>query len=138
MSQQEKNSAEEEGPAKPAGDEGGSDRAATATADSATPTESTGRIPEFEELNERIVPKLDQRPDRLHDVCVPVWAELGRAEMLIGELLQLGEGSVIRLDRSVGDPVDLISQGVKLARGEVIVVDDHFAIRVCNIVSANG
>ena len=97
--------------------------------------ESGGRIPEFEEVTERVVARLDTNSDRLHEVCVPVWAELGRVEMLIGDLLQLGEGSVVRLDRSVGDPVDLISQGVKLARGEVIVVDDCFAIRIRDIVS---
>lgn len=94
-------------------------------------------VPEFAEVNERVVKKLDTNPERLHGVSVPVWAELGRVEMLIGDLLQLGEGSVVRLSRSVGDPVDLISQGVKLARGEVIVVDDCFAIRIREVLSEN-
>jgi len=93
------------------------------------------KIPEFAEVSERVVKRLDSHPDRLHSVSVAVWAELGRVEMLIGDLLQLGEGSVVRLDRSVGEPVDLISQGVKLARGEVIVVEDSFAIRIREILS---
>jgi len=63
-------------------------------------------------------------------VSVSVWDELGSVEMLIGELLQLGEDSVVRLDRSVGDRVDLMSQGVKLAHGEVIVVEDCFAFQI--------
>ena len=98
-------------------------------------TETDARTPEFAEVNERAIRKLDANPERLHEVRVPVWAELGRVEMLIGDLLHLGEGSVVRLDRAVGDPVDLISQGVKLARGEVIVVDDCYAIRIREILS---
>lgn len=107
----------------------------TAQSKSGDASQNSAMVPEFEEVTERVVARLDSNPDRLHEVRVPVWAELGRVEMLIGELLQLGEGSVVRLDRSVGDPVDLISQGVKLARGEVIVVDDCFAIRIRDIVS---
>lgn len=73
--------------------------------------------------------------DRFYDVHVPVWAELGRVEVPLGELVKLDEGSVIMLDRPVSEPVDLVSQGVKLARGEVIVVDDCFAIRIKEIIS---
>ena len=71
--------------------------------------------------------------DRFFDVNVTVWAELGRAEMPIGELLQVGEGAVLKLDRSVSEPVDLVAQGVRVARGEVVVVDDCFAIRIKEI-----
>lgn len=73
--------------------------------------------------------------DRFYDVHVPVWAELGRVEVPLGELVKLDEGSVLMLDRPVSEPVDLVSQGVKLARGEVIVVDDCFAIRIKEIIS---
>lgn len=101
--------------------------------DAAESSEPT--VPEFAETQERVVRRLDTNTDRLHGVSVPVWAELGRVEMLIGDLLQLGEGSVVKLDRAVGDPVELVSQGVKLARGEVIVVDERFAIRIREILS---
>jgi flagellar motor switch protein FliN/FliY len=74
--------------------------------------------------------------DRFKDVRVDVWAELGRVQIPIGELLQIGEGSVIDLDRAVGDPVDLVSQGVLLARGEIVVVEDKFAIRIKEIQPA--
>lgn len=68
--------------------------------------------------------------DRFYDVHVTVWAELGRVQVPLGELLKLGEGSVVRLERPVSAPVDLMAQGVRVARGEVVVVDDCFAIRI--------
>ncbi len=71
--------------------------------------------------------------DRFREVRVDVWAELGRVQIPIGELLHIGEGSVLRLDRPIGEPVDLVSQGVRLARGEIVVVDDCFAIRIKEI-----
>ena len=60
-------------------------------------------------------------------------AELGRVTLTIGEVLKLGVGSVLELHRSITEPVDLMVQGVRLARGEVVVVDDRFAIRVREI-----
>ena len=70
----------------------------------------------------------------LQDVAVNVAAELGRVNLTIGEVLKLGVGSVLELHRSITEPVDLMVQGVRLARGEVVVVDDHFAIRIKEIV----
>lgn len=126
---------EEENPA----DEGGAVAATMEGSEPETdaPVTDAASVPEFAETQERVVRRLDASTDRLRGVSVPVWAELGRVEMLIGDLLELGEGSVVRLDRAVGDPVDLVSQGVKLARGEVIVVDDCFAIRIREILSGN-
>lgn len=71
----------------------------------------------------------------LYDVNVTVSAELGRAVLPIGDLLKLGAGSVVELDRQLSEPVDLIAQGVLIARGEVVVVDDCFAIRIKEIES---
>ncbi|MGB6043892.1 MAG: FliM/FliN family flagellar motor switch protein [Pirellulales bacterium] len=71
--------------------------------------------------------------DRFYNVNVTVWAELGRTAMPIGELVKLGEGAVLKLGRSVSEPVDLVAQGVVLARGEVVVVDDCFAVRIKEI-----
>ena len=92
--------------------------------------------PDFQPLKEAIVAKNAKSMEHFYDVRVPVWAELGRVEVTIGELLQIGEGSVLRLERPVGEPVDLVSQGVTLARGEVVVVDDCFAIRIKEIHSS--
>ncbi len=93
------------------------------------------KVPEFATMQEKTVPAAAAASsvERFYDVNVPVWAELGRVEMPLGELMKLGEGSVLRLDRPVSEPVDLVSQGVKLARGEVVVVDDCFAIRIKEI-----
>lgn len=72
--------------------------------------------------------------DNLLDVAVVVTAELGRTTTSIGQLLKLNVGSVVELERLISDPVDLMAQGVRLARGEVVVVDDRFAIRIQEIV----
>jgi flagellar motor switch protein FliN/FliY len=71
--------------------------------------------------------------DRLMDVNVTVTAELGRINLPVSALLQLGVNSVLELNRSVAEPVDLMVQGVRLARGEVVVVGDCFAVRVKEI-----
>ena len=89
--------------------------------------------PEFSSVTESRAAFPPASIDRFKDVRVDVWAELGRVQLPIGELLQIGEGSVIDLDRAVGDPVDLVSQGVLLARGEIVVVEDKFAIRIKEI-----
>lgn len=71
--------------------------------------------------------------DRLLDVTVTVTAELGRATLPISSVLNLNVNSVLELKRGVGEPVDLLVQGVLLARGEVVVVDDCFAVRIKEI-----
>jgi flagellar motor switch protein FliN len=68
--------------------------------------------------------------ESLLEVTVTVTAELGRTTLPIAEVLKLGSGSVVELKRMLAEPVDLIVQGVRFARGEVVVVDDHFAIRI--------
>src|SRR5580704_13736609 len=72
--------------------------------------------------------------NHLLDVAVRVTAELGRVTLTIGDILKLGLGSVVELDRAVSEPVDLLVQGVPFARGEVVVIDDRFAIRIREII----
>jgi flagellar motor switch protein FliN/FliY len=72
--------------------------------------------------------------NHLLDVSVCVTAELGRANMSIGDVMKIGLGSVVGLNRGVTEPVELLVQGVPFARGEVVVVDDRFAIRIREIV----
>lgn len=91
-------------------------------------------VPEFAPLKES-PGRGSGHLDRFYDVHVPVWAELGRVELPLGELVKLSEGAVVRLERSVSEPVDIVSQGVKLARGEVIVIDDCFAVRIKEIIA---
>lgn len=71
--------------------------------------------------------------DHLYGVRLNAEAVLGRADFLIEDMLKLDVGSVVTLDRQVSEPVDLIVQNVRVARGEVVVVNDQFAIRITEI-----
>jgi flagellar motor switch protein FliN/FliY len=71
----------------------------------------------------------------LHDVELEVTAELGRTRMSVRELLALAPGAVIELDRAAGGPVDLLVNDRVIARGEVVVIDESFGIRITEIVS---
>jgi flagellar motor switch protein FliN/FliY len=73
--------------------------------------------------------------DLLHDVEMEVTAELGRTRMSVRELLALAPGAVVELDRAAGAPTDLLVNGRLIARGEVVVVDENFGIRITEIVS---
>ncbi|GIJ48671.1 hypothetical protein Val02_55570 [Virgisporangium aliadipatigenens] len=72
--------------------------------------------------------------DLLHDVEMEVTAELGRTRMSVRELLSLAPGVVIELDRLAGGPADLLVNGRLVARGEVVVIDENFGIRITEIV----
>ena len=74
--------------------------------------------------------------DRLRDVPVDLAVEIGRTTMTIGETLALGPGSIITLNRLAGDPVDLLVNGKPIARGEVVVIDEEFGLRITDVVSA--
>lgn len=76
--------------------------------------------------------------DALLDISMPVSIEIGRAQMTVQEVLQLGLGSVIQLDRLVGEPVDVYIGDRRLAVGEVVVVGDHFGVRVTRLHNAAG
>jgi len=74
----------------------------------------------------------------LHDVEMEVTAELGRTRMSVRELLSLVPGAVIELDRAAGGPADLLVNGRLIARGEVVVIDENFGIRITEIVPPTG
>jgi flagellar motor switch protein FliN len=71
----------------------------------------------------------------LSDIQVEVAVELGRADLSIGEVMRLAPGSVVHINRMLGDPVDLIIRDRLIARGEVVVVDEKFGLRITEIVS---
>lgn len=73
--------------------------------------------------------------DSLEDVELDLRVELGRTELLIEEVLKLREGSVVPLDKLAGDPVDILVNGRLIARGEVLVLNDNFCVRVAEIVT---
>jgi flagellar motor switch protein FliN len=73
--------------------------------------------------------------DLLMDVKLPVSIELGRTMMAIADILALGGGSIVELDKLAGEPVDLLVNNKIIAQGEVVVVDENFGIRVTTLVS---
>lgn len=73
--------------------------------------------------------------DLLMDVKLPVSIELGRTTMAIADILALGGGSIVELDKLAGEPVDLLVNDKIIAQGEVVVVDENFGIRITTLVS---
>ena len=73
---------------------------------------------------------------RLHAVPVELTVEIGRTRMTIGDTLGLGPGSIITLNRMAGEPVDLLVNGRPIARGEVVVIDEEFGLRVTEVVGS--
>jgi flagellar motor switch protein FliN len=73
--------------------------------------------------------------DLLRDVDLNVKIELGRSRMLVEDVLKLGEGSVVELDKLAGDPVDVFVNERLVARGEVLVLNDNFCVRINEIVA---
>jgi flagellar motor switch protein FliN/FliY len=71
---------------------------------------------------------------RLSDVPMELSVEIGRTHMTVGETLELRAGSIVTLDRLAGEPVDLLVNGTPIARGEVVVVDEQFGLRVTQIL----
>src|SRR3954449_3254442 len=74
---------------------------------------------------------------RLYDVPVELAVEIGRTRMTIGQTLDLRPGSVVSLNRLAGEPVDLLINGKPIARGEVVVIDEEFGLRVTDVVSGS-
>jgi flagellar motor switch protein FliN/FliY len=72
----------------------------------------------------------------LHDVEMGVTAELGRTRMTVRDLLSLTPGAVVELDRAAGSPVDVLVNGTLIARGEVVVIDEEYGIRISEIVGS--
>lgn len=76
-----------------------------------------------------------QNIDFLLDVTLSIAVELGRTKMAIKDVLALGPGSVIELDKAAGEPVDMRVNDKLMAKGEVVVIDDRFGVRVTDIIS---
>jgi flagellar motor switch protein FliN/FliY len=85
---------------------------------------------------EGVVPgNREQNLELILDVPVTLSMELGRSRISIRDLLQLNQGSVVKLDRPAGEPLDVLVNGCLIARGEVVVVNERFGLRITQIVS---
>lgn len=90
----------------------------------------------FEELKtEKKEAAASRDIDFLLDIPLKVTVELGRTKMLIKDLLQLGQGSVVELDKIAGEPMEILVNNKLIARGEVVVINEKFGVRLTDIIS---
>ena len=88
-----------------------------------------------EEEGEKADEDKEANLDLILDIPLSVTVELGRSKMLINDLLQLGQGSVVELTKLVGDPLEVLVNDKLVARGEVVVVNEKFGVRLTDIVT---
>lgn len=96
---------------------------------------SEGNMQEEASKGSESSPKQKYDLDLILDIHLDLSVELGRVKMLVNDLLQLGQGSIIELNKSVGEPLEIYINNKLIARGEVVVVDERFGIRVTDIIS---
>lgn len=100
---------------------------------------SQSKVAEFKDLTEEAkAPRTDSgrhELDFILDIPLDVSAELGRTKLLINELLQLGQGSVVELNKLAGEPLEVYVNGKLVARGEAVVINEKFGIRLTDIIS---
>lgn len=89
----------------------------------------------FDELTDSSMPGSDVNLDVVLDIPVNLSMEIGRTKISIRNLLQLNQGSVVELERLAGEPMDVLVNGTLIARGEVVVVNEKFGIRLTDIIS---
>jgi flagellar motor switch protein FliN/FliY len=75
---------------------------------------------------------------RLSDVPVDLTVEIGRTRLTVGETLELRQGSIVSLNRMAGEPVDLLVNGTPIARGEVVVIDEQFGLRLTEVLGGGA
>jgi flagellar motor switch protein FliN/FliY len=115
------------------------DQASSAVADlraAAEAGEATGTNMDLPVFKQVIADAEATGIDLLHDVNLNVSIELGRTHMLVEDVLRLNEGSVVELDKLAGDPVDIYVNDRLVARGEVLVLNDNFCVRVSEIIAS--
>lgn len=90
---------------------------------------------QFAPLMPGTMPTTDTNIDLIMDVPLQVTVELGRTRKLIRDILELAPGSVVELDKLAGEPVDILVNGKLIAKGEVVVIDENFGVRITDIIS---
>ena len=90
---------------------------------------------EFENVQNEGSEETKRDIDFLLDIPVEVSVQLGTTKMVIKELLQLGQGSVIELEKLAGEPMEILANNRTVARGEVVVVNEKFGVRLTDIIS---
>jgi flagellar motor switch protein FliN/FliY len=93
------------------------------------------RVPDLAELGAGIASATEVPLAMLMDLTLPLSIELGRTRMTVQEILRLGRGSVVQLERLAGEPIDLYVADRRFAEGEVVVLGEHFGVRITRIIS---
>ncbi|MDK2901233.1 MAG: flagellar motor switch protein FliN [Thermosediminibacterales bacterium] len=88
----------------------------------------------FDNLQDRSASVSNNKIDLLMDIPLEVTVELGRTSKLIKDILKLGPGSIIELEKLAGEPVDILVNGKFIAKGEVVVIDENFGVRITEII----
>jgi flagellar motor switch protein FliN/FliY len=128
------------------------DEIGTVTADNVVATETLQQSPEdvvsegvmeaptvspaeFQPLSQPADRPQPKNIDLLMDVNLPLSIELGRTKMSIAEILSLGPGSVVELNKLAGEPVDVLVNNKIVAKGEVVVIDEYFGVRITQLMT---
>ena len=116
-------------------------RAATQPAPGPPARQSSGprqpdlRTVEFSQVIDQAEEAESGSLEMLMDIRLPVSVELGRTQTFVRDILDYGPGTVVELDKLAGDPVDILVNGKLVAQGEVVVIDDHFGVRITVLLS---
>lgn len=125
---QQENSDQNSPPPEPQGDAKSDDGADAVAAD------QEDQIPDLPDFSGMVAEALESSIELIRDVDLNVKIELGRTEMTVNEILKLNEGSVVELDKLAGDPVDVLVNEQLVARGEVLVLNENFCVRINEII----
>jgi flagellar motor switch protein FliN/FliY len=103
--------------------------------DGSTRPGASVRTPQLTEFEQTIMSTSEVPIGMLLDLSLPVAIELGRTSMTVQEILRLGRGSVIQLDRLAGEPIDIYVGDRRFAEGEVVVLGEHFGVRITRVLA---
>lgn len=123
--------------------EGAFSAPAAPVSDPTPPAPAAPEAPEPVAVSDVAFPPITQEPskpvsvnsDVVGSIPVDVTVELGRSQISLKDVYELAEGSIIELNRFLGEPLDVVVNGQVIARGEVVAIDDHYAIRVTKVVA---
>ncbi|KPJ62098.1 MAG: hypothetical protein AMJ42_00200 [Deltaproteobacteria bacterium DG_8] len=108
---------------------------AKADENSKAQAKAEAKTAQFSDVQDKGSSTVQRGIDFILDIPLQVTVELGRAQVLINDLLQLGQGSVVELSKLAGEPMEVLVNQKLIARGEVVVVNEKFGVRLTDIIS---